>query len=132
MIPGSIRTNWVAVRRSCRIKMGVQSATDRQRDRQTDRQTHKVTLQLYIVDSVRPCRHIAIDSSASAPLNATEIAVMKVSHSRVVMFGPELLFLMYKCCFLACFCTSQHAQRLRAELTLAPPTSSYRTGGSAT
>ena len=30
-------------------------------------------------------------------LNARKIAVMKVSHG---MFGPELLFLMYKCCFL--------------------------------
>ena len=26
---------------------------------------------------------------------------------------------MYKCCFLACFCVRQHAQWLRAELTLA-------------
>ena len=26
---------------------------------------------------------------------------------------------MYKCCFLACFCASQHVQRRKAELTLA-------------
>ena len=52
-------------------------------------------------------------------MNATTIAVMEVSHGRVVMFGPELLFSMYKCCFFACFCARQRAQRLRAELTLA-------------
>ena len=51
--------------------------------------------------------------------NGTKIAVMKVSQGGVVIFGPELLFLMYKFCFLACFCASQCAQRLRAELTLA-------------
>ena len=32
-----------------------------------------------------------------------KITVMKGSHGGVVMFGPELLFSMYNCCFLACF-----------------------------
>ena len=39
----------------------------------------------------------------TSPLNATKISVMKVSHGGVVMFGPELLFLMYKCCFFGVF-----------------------------
>ena len=56
-----------------------------------------------VYNSVFTCRHIAINSSVSAPLNATKIAVMKDSHGRVVMFGSELLFSMYKYCFLACF-----------------------------
>ena len=75
----------------------------------------------HLYNSVFTCRHIAINSLASAPLNATKIPMMKVSHGRVVMFGPELLFLMYKCWFMACFCARQCAQRLRAELTLAQP-----------
>ena len=36
------------------------------------------------------------------------------------MFGPELSFFMYKCCFFGhVFCARQRAQQLRAELTLA-------------
>ena len=62
---------------------------------------------------------ITINSSANAPLNAKKIAVKKVSDVGVSMFGPELKFSMYKCCYLACFCASQRAQRLRTELTLA-------------
>ena len=36
---------------------------------------------------------------------------------------------MYKCCFLACFCTSQRVQRRKAELTLAQIRKSYQTAG---
>ena len=42
-----------------------------------------------IYNSVVTCRRINI-SSASAPLNAKEIAVKKVSDVDVCMFGPEL------------------------------------------
>ena len=35
------------------------------------------------------------------------------------MFGPELSFSMYKCYFLACFCSSRRVQRLSTELILA-------------
>ena len=56
-------------------------------------------------------------SSASTPLNTTNIAVMKVSHVVVVMVGPELLFSIYKCCGF--FLWGSSAKRLRAELTLA-------------
>ena len=41
-----------------------------------------------LYNSVLTCRHI--NSSASAPLNATKIAVKKVSDVDVCMFGPEL------------------------------------------
>ena len=64
---------------------------------------------IYIYNSVFTCRHVAINSSASTPLNATNIAVMKVSHDRVVMFRQELLFSMYKCCFGVFF--SESARR---------------------
>ena len=77
----------------------------------------KRTASLYIYNSVFTCRCIAINSSASAPLNAKKIAVKKVVD--VVMSGLELNFLMYKFCILACSCTRQRAQRLIAELTLA-------------
>ena len=59
-------------------------------------------------------RHADINYFASSPLNASNITVMKVSDVDVVRVRPELLFSIYKCCFLACFCA-----RLRAELTLA-------------
>ena len=62
---------------------------------QTPTHRHKGTLQLYIVDKIFTCRRIAIKSSASAQLNATKIAAMKVSHGGVVMFGLELLFSIY-------------------------------------
>ena len=70
-------------------------------------------------NAVVTCRHITIISSASAPLNSKKITVKKVSDVDVGMFGPELQFSMYKCCFLACFCARQRAQRLIAELALA-------------
>ena len=47
-----------------------------------------------------------------------EVLMFEVSDVEVLWFGPELLFYMYKCCFLA-FCMRQRAQRLRAELTCA-------------
>ena len=72
---------------------------------------------IYIYNSVLTCRQHIINSSASAPPNATKIAVKKVSDVDVCMFGPELQFSMYKCCFLACFCARQRARWLRAELT---------------
>ena len=57
---------------------------------------------IYIIQFVHhDYRHI--NFSAGAPLNATKIAVMKVSHVEVVRVGPELLFLVHKCCFLAFF-----------------------------
>ena len=74
-----------------------------------------------IYNSVVTCRHITSNTSASAPRNTTKIAVKKVSDVDVSMVRPELLFSMYKCCFLACFCASQRQQRLRTELTLAVP-----------
>ena len=74
---------------------------------------------IYIYNSVLTCRQNIINSSGSAPLNATKIAVKKVSDVEVCMFGPELYLSMYECCFLACFCASQRVQRRKAELTLA-------------
>ena len=50
----------------------------------------------------------------STSLNATKIAVTKVSHLGVV--GPELLFCIYKYCF---FAQSSSAKWLRAEQPLA-------------
>ena len=43
-----------------------------------------------IDNSVLTCRQNIINSSASAPLNATKIAVKKISDVDVCMFGPEL------------------------------------------
>ena len=48
------------------------------------------TTAIYIYKSVLTCRQHIINSSASAPPNATEIAVKKVSDVDVCMFGPEL------------------------------------------
>ena len=45
---------------------------------------------IYIYNSVLTCRQHIINSSASAPLNATKIAVKKDSDVDVCMFGPEL------------------------------------------
>ena len=45
---------------------------------------------LYIYKTVLTCRQHIINSSASAPPNATKIAVKKVSDVDVCMFGPEL------------------------------------------
>ena len=78
---------------------------------------HTGVNRLSIYNSVLTCRQHIINSSASAPPNATKIAVKKVSDVVVYMFGPELSFSMYKCCFLACFCARQRARWLRAELT---------------
>ena len=50
----------------------------------------KVVITIYIYNSVGTFRHIVINSSASAPLNVTKIAVKKVSDFEVVRFGPEL------------------------------------------
>ena len=44
----------------------------------------------YRYKTVLTCRQNIINSSASAPLNATKIAVKKVSDVDVYMFGPEL------------------------------------------
>ena len=74
---------------------------------------------LYIYNSVVTYQHIGNSTSASEPRNAKKIAVNKVSEADVSMFGPELYFSMYKCCFFACFCASQRQQRLKTELTLA-------------
>ena len=45
---------------------------------------------LHIYNSVLTCRQNIINSSASAQLNATKIALKKVSDVDVCMFGPEL------------------------------------------
>ena len=49
-----------------------------------------MTIVIYIYNSVLTCRQHIINSSASAPANATKIAVKKVSDVNVCMFGPEL------------------------------------------
>ena len=48
------------------------------------------TNRIPIHNSVVTCRHIAINSSASAPLNATKIAVKKASDVDLVRYWPEL------------------------------------------
>ena len=45
---------------------------------------------IYIYNSVLTYRQNIINSSASAPLNATKIAVKKVGDVDLCMFGPEL------------------------------------------
>ena len=57
--------------------------------------------QYRLYNSVLTCRHRPIHSSASAPLNATNVAAVNVSHVEEVRVGSELLFSIYKCCFLA-------------------------------
>ena len=59
---------------------------------------------IYIYNSVLTRRHRHINSSASTPPNATKIAEMKVSHHGLEIVGPELLFSIYKCCFLEFVC----------------------------
>ena len=59
---------------------------------------------IYIYNSVLTRRHRHINSSASTPPNATKIAEMKVSHLGLEIVGPELLFSIYKCCFLEFVC----------------------------
>ena len=56
-----------------------------------------------ICNPVVTCRHITINSSASAPLNAKKNAVKKVSDVDVIRFGPELKLSMDKCCFWRVF-----------------------------
>ena len=48
------------------------------------------TTAIYIYNSVLTCRQHIINSSVSAPPNATTIAVKKISDVVVCMFGPEL------------------------------------------
>ena len=59
---------------------------------------------IYIYNSVCASRHKHINSFASAHLNASQIDVMKGSHWRKWMVGPEILFSIYQCCFLVVFC----------------------------
>ena len=47
-------------------------------------------LRIYIYNSVLTCRQHIINSSASAPPNATKIALKKVNAVVVCKFGPEL------------------------------------------
>ena len=63
-----------------------------------------MNLAIYIYNSVLTRRHRHINSSASTPPNATKIAEMKVSHHGLEIVGPELLFSIYKCCFLEFVC----------------------------
>ena len=67
--------------------------------------------------------HTHINSSAGAPLNATKIAVMKVSHLGVTVIGPELVLLIYKMLFfVGFFARSKDSEWLRAESIVAQPT----------
>ena len=59
---------------------------------------------ILIYNSVVTRRHRHINSSASTPLNAMKIAEMKDSHHGQVIVEPELLFSIYKCCFLGFVC----------------------------
>ena len=70
-----------------------------------------------------------MNSSASTPPNATKIAEMKEIHHGQVIVGPELLFSIYKCCFLSLFARGSDAKRMRAELTLAQSTDLQDGGG---
>ena len=84
---------------------------------------------IYINDNsvvTRPHRHS--NSSASTPPNATKIAEMKVSQPGLVIFGPELLFSIYKCFFFSLFARGSDAKRTRAELTL-PQSTDLQDGG---
>ena len=63
-----------------------------------------VRLSSDLYNSVLTHRYIHIISSASTPPNATKIAEMKDSHHGQVIVGPELLFSIYKCCFLEFVC----------------------------
>ena len=65
---------------------------------------HSKFPQIYIYHSVLTRRHRHINSSASTPPNATKIAEMKGSHHGLEIVGPELLFSIYKCCFLEFVC----------------------------
>ena len=76
-------------------------------------------------------RHRHINSSASTPPNATNIADMKVSHNGLEIVGPELLFSIYKCCLLELFARGRDAKRMRAELTIAQSTDLHDGGGAA-
>ena len=55
---------------------------------------------------------------ASAQLNATQIAVMKGSHWRIWMVGPEILFSTYQWFFWRFIARSGSIQRVLAQLTL--------------
>ena len=77
--------------------------TPRRIHTQTDTHTHSPII-IDIEDAVLTRRHIHINSSASTTPNATKIAEMKDSHHGQVIAGPELLFSIYKCCFLEFVC----------------------------
>ena len=47
----------------------------------------------YIIQFVHADTHM--NSSASGPMNATQLDVMKVSHLEVTVVGPELYFSIY-------------------------------------
>ena len=64
----------------------------------------RMRIKIYIYNSVLTRRHRHINYSASTPPNATKIAEMKVSHHGLEIVGPELLFSIYKCCFLDFVC----------------------------
>ena len=80
-----------------RVKLGRENGRRNRRyitseDGENYEDESRSTIYINLYNSVHPCRHIAINSYASAPLNASKIAVMKVRRARVVMFRPELLF----------------------------------------
>ena len=52
--------------------------------------TNNMLILIYIYNSVLTCQQTIINATASAPPNATKIAVKKVSKVKVSMFGPEL------------------------------------------
>ena len=77
----------------------------------------RVMTTIYIYNSVCARRHKHINFAASAQLNATQIAVMKGSHWRPWMDGPEIIFSIYQCCFLAGFSRSGSIKRFLTQLT---------------
>ena len=65
-----------------------------------------IYIYIFCMHSVVTCRHIPINSSASAPLNTKKIAAKKVSDVEVARFGPKLKISMYKYCFFGVYSSS--------------------------
>ena len=88
-------------------------------EREPTRSKDKGLPLIYKYTSVCARRHKHINSSASAHLNATQIAVIKGRLWRIWMVGPEFFFLIYQCCFLAVFfARSGSIKRVLTQLTL--------------
>ena len=76
---------------SYRVRQLCHTLSDRHTQYNTKYYIHVVlsSINIYIYNSVLTCRQHIINSSASAPPNATKIAVKKVSDVDDCMFGPE-------------------------------------------